>query len=99
MKKYLFSLMFLLLIIQIVSCKAKDNENRPINDTTPEIVKVPLGDPFIMLWEGKYYAYGTHAENGIAVFISVDLVNWSTPPELYDGLALRKNDVWADRWF
>jgi hypothetical protein len=41
MKKCLFSLMLLSLIIQIVSCEAKDNENRAIeNNPTPEIVKV-----------------------------------------------------------
>ncbi len=99
MKKYLLSLVFLTLIIQIASCKAKDNEIHPVNNMPPEIVKVPLGDPFIMLWEGKYYAYGTYAENGIAVFVSDDLINWSVPSELFDGLALRKTDVWADRWF
>lgn len=87
--------MFLILAMQVVSCKAKDNEPRPINNTPPEIVKVPLGDPFIMLWEGKYYAYGTYSDNGIAVFVSDDLLKWSSTTSL----ALHKDDVWADRWF
>lgn len=87
--------MFLILAMQVVSCKAKDNEPRPINNTPPEIVKVPLGDPFIMLWKGKYYAYGTYSDDGIAVFVSDDLLKWSSTTSL----ALHKDDVWADRWF
>ena len=33
---------------------------------------VPLGDPFILLWEGKYYAYGTQSPDGIAVYVKYD---------------------------
>jgi beta-xylosidase len=95
MKKYLFSLMFLTFVLQVVSCKATDPEQKPIDDTTPEIVKVPLGDPFIMLWEGKYYAYGTYSDDGIAVFVSDDLIKWSSTTSL----ALHKSDVWDDKWF
>lgn len=32
------------------------------------VVHVPLADPFILLHDGTYYAYGTKAEHGIAVF-------------------------------
>lgn len=67
----------------------------PSNGQSP----VPLGDPFIMLWEDRYYAYGTLAEDGIAVFISDDLETWSVPEEANNGLALHKSDVWADKWF
>lgn len=95
MKSILFTLLFTILIMQVVSCKVKDTENQPIVDVTPELVKVPLGDPFIMLWEGKYYAYGTYSPDGIAVFVSDDLVTWSSTTSL----ALHKDDVWADQWF
>lgn len=62
---------------------------------TPEKgARVPLGDPFILLAEGVYYAYGTHAADGIEVYRSHDLAQWE-----YVGLALQKADVWADRWF
>lgn len=92
MKKYLFALMFLTLILPVVSCKA-DNPGQPVQ---PEkIDKVPLGDPFIMLWEGKYYAYGTLASDGIAVYVSDDLLTWTATTSL----ALHKDNVWADRWF
>lgn len=99
MKKFLFTLMFLIVIMQVVSCKVKDIENRPIDDNPPELVKVPFGDPFIMLWDGKYYAYGTYSNDGIAVFVSDDLLTWSTPAGVPAGLALNKADVWADQWF
>lgn len=55
---------------------------------------VPLGDPFILLHEGTYYAYGTHSDRGIEVYTSDDLLTW-TPR----GLALDKRDAWGDRWF
>jgi beta-xylosidase len=60
---------------------------------------VALGDPFIMLHEGIYYAYGTVADDGIAVFVSNDLKTWTVPERAKNGLALHKSDVWADRWF
>ena len=37
---------------------------------------VPLGDPFILLHDGVYYAYGTHAADGIEVYTSKDLKRW-----------------------
>ncbi len=58
---------------------------------------VPLADPFIMLYEGTYYAYGTGPSDGIAVYTSNDLQTWKTPA---DGrLALHKKDSWGDKWF
>jgi len=45
-----------------------------VNDQISKFMKVPLGDPFIMLWDGKYYAYGTNAKDGIVVYISEDLL-------------------------
>ncbi len=55
---------------------------------------VPLGDPFILLHNGIYYAYGTNSDDGIEVYTSNDLNEWK-----YKGLALNKKDVWGDRWF
>ena len=56
--------------------------------------EVPLADPFIMLYEDTYYAYGTHSDNGIEVYVSDDLETWE-----YEGLALDKKDSWGERWF
>ncbi|SFB90522.1 Glycosyl hydrolases family 43 [Parapedobacter composti] len=63
----------------------------------PAEASVFFGDPFIMLYEGTYYAYGTSAADGIAVFISDDLLNWKAVPG--NRLALHKDDSWGDRWF
>ena len=65
----------------------------------PDIKKVPFGDPFIMLWEGTYYAYGTQSDQGIAVYVSDDLLTWHITAEANNGITLHKDDVWADRWF
>ena len=53
-----------------------------------------MGDPFILLHDGVYYAYGTHSNKGIEFYTSDDLLTWK-----YGGLALNKEDSWADRWF
>ena len=80
-----------ILTVLTSTCQADEKE---INT-----VLVPFGDPFIMLYNGMYYAYGTHADNGIEVYVSNDLKEWRHPENVSDGLALRKEDVWADRWF
>lgn len=79
----------LILVGNSVTGKGKDKGPFP----------VPLGDPFILLHEGTYYAYGTHSDKGIEVYVSDNLKTWSRPAQLPDGLALNKKDVWADRWF
>lgn len=80
-----------ILTVLTSTCQADEKE---INTES-----VPFGDPFIMLYNGMYYAYGTHADNGIEVYVSNDLKEWRHPENVSDGLALRKEDVWADRWF
>lgn len=60
---------------------------------------VPLGDPFILYFDGNYYVYGTHAKDGIAVFVSDDLHAWKVPAKAENGLALNKDDVYADQRF
>ena len=95
MKSFLFNMVFMFLFMQVVSCRIKGHENQSNDTIIPELVKVPLGDPFILLWEGKYYAYGTYSTDGIAVFVSDDLLSWSSTTSL----ALHKDDVWADQWF
>jgi len=55
---------------------------------------IDLADPFILLDGDTYYAYGTMGSRGIEVFKSDDLKSWT-----HAGLALDKNDSYADRWF
>jgi len=80
----------LLAIILFCSCTERNGNEL---GTAP----VPLGDPFILLYEDTYYAYGTfpHSDDGIAVFTSNDLKVWKQSPDL----ALQKNDSWGERWF
>lgn len=71
-----------------------DNRKIDIIQQEEKKMPVPLGDPFILLHGGTYYAYGTHSDEGIEVYTSDDLLTWK-----YKGLALHKKDSWADRWF
>lgn len=59
-----------------------------------QISEVPFADPFVLLEDGVYYAYGTHAGDGIEVYTSRDLKNWK-----YGGMALHKDDTTQKRWF
>lgn len=61
--------------------------------------RVPFGDPFIMLYEGIYYAYGTSETDGIGVYVSEDLKNWRRLENGNRRLVLSREDVWGDRWF
>jgi beta-xylosidase len=86
-------LLLLLLFFQFASCKGNETETKISNE------KVPFGDPFIMLYDGKYYAYGTHGSDGIEVYTSDDLQVWQGPVGVNSGYALHKNDVWGNKWF
>lgn len=57
--------------------------------------KVPLADPFIMLYNDKYYAYGTHSADGIEVYTSDDLLTWKKE----SALALHKDYSYGEKWF
>lgn len=87
-------LLLILNFIVILGCASE-----PIEAQTKPSIPVPLGDPFIMFWEGTYYAYGTKSPDGIAVYVSDDLLTWKVPEGANNGLALHKSDVYADRWF
>lgn len=93
MKTHLFLRGSLLLVFAfLLNCPAQSKGDR---EETP----VPFGDPFILLHDGTYYAYGTHAANGIEVYTSDDLKKWKVPGGGSSFLALDKKDVWGDRWF
>ena len=65
--------------------------------------QINIRDPFIVYEHGKYYLYGTRAQNfgcktnGFDVYISDDLTDWSDPIECFNsakhGLSLDVN--WA----
>ncbi|MGX5690893.1 glycoside hydrolase family 43 protein [Arcticibacter tournemirensis] len=89
MKKFAY-LFLVLLLPSFLSCKGKSSDE-PIKVDIP----VPLGDPFIMLYDNVYYAYGTNAEDGIEVYTSEDLEYWKKA----ENLALHKSNSWGDKWF
>lgn len=84
------SLIILFSIITFLSCSTL-NKKQFVN---PED-RVSLADPFIMLYNNVYYAYGTHSNDGIAVFTSSDLKKWHKEEKL----ALHKNDSYGEKWF
>lgn len=87
MKKLIYIVFFISSVF--ISCASKDKTDFVFE------APVPLGDPFIMLHEGVYYAYGTNADNGIEVYTSDDLISWKKEPKL----ALHQDDSWGGRWF
>jgi len=90
------SIVWLLFPIILNACEHKEHSRDSEEQSKDEFTaQVSLGDPFILLYEDVYYAYGTHAEDGIEVYTSDDLEIW----EKADHLALHKDDSWGDRWF
>jgi len=67
--------MYLFLLATLASCQSCSSDYKDVDDIVVEGVETPvlLGDPFIMLHDGTYYAYGTHADEGIEVYTSDDL--------------------------
>ena len=78
-----FSLLFLLALSTLVELWSQ----------SPKSI-VPLADPYILLDGDTYYAYGTHAADGIEYWTSTDMQEWS-----YGGLALSKVNTTEQRWF
>lgn len=63
----------------------------------PDIIiesKLPIADPFVLYYGGKYYAYGTRV-NGFEVYISEDLKQWKRN----ETKALSPENSWGTRWY
>lgn len=63
----------------------------------PDIIvenKLPIADPFVLYYGGKYYAYGTRV-NGFEVYISKDLKHWKRN----ETKALSPENSWGTRWY
>ncbi|GGC27163.1 endo-1,4-beta-xylanase [Parapedobacter defluvii] len=81
----------------VLACSSGHSDAKPEIPIERVATHVFFGDPFILLHEGTYYAYGTAEEDGIAVLVSQDLLTWEAVPG--NRLALNKQDSWGDRWF
>ncbi len=55
--------------------------------------QLQIADPFILNYQGRYYAYGT-GEDGFRVYVSDDLVDWTAK-----GIALDLDNCWGTKWF
>lgn len=53
--------------------------------------KLPLADPYVLYYDGTYYAYGTRGINGFEVYISYDLKHWKKEKNL----ALSPENSWG----
>lgn len=78
----------LLVVVALLSVASVEAQN------TQSDKRVRLADPFILLDNGTYYAYGTHYRHGIEYYISNDLKKW-----YYGGVALHKNNSYGEKWF
>lgn len=90
-------LVTLAISVNVLACSSNPAGSEPNVRQEPVETNVLFGDPFIMLHGDTYYAYGTYAEDGIAVYVSQDLLTWEAVPG--NRLALDKKDSWGDRWF
>lgn len=94
MKKILFSLF----AVVLCSVAVADNENENIGCALPD--QLMLADPFIVEHDGWYYIYGTEDADGIVVYRSRDLKNWSSRcGKAKKSLAMHKDDVWGEKFF
>lgn len=97
MKFVLLSLAAMSIMAACCSCS-----NDPKEDPAPiylEDTTLPIADPYVMSYDGKYYAYGTGgnpsgAGEGIACFSSDNLRYWKR-----EGQALYARDSYGDKWF
>ncbi|HXH98843.1 MAG TPA: glycoside hydrolase family 43 protein [Sphingobacteriaceae bacterium] len=60
-----------------------------------------LADPCILKHKGKYYLYGTsdNSMEGFKVYVSKDMINWSSAAGVKNGYALHKDDSWGTKSF
>lgn len=62
---------------------------------------IHIRDPFVLLYDGKYYMYGTRGETcwgkatGFDVFISDNMIDWEGPIEVFHN----DGNFWADRHY
>jgi beta-xylosidase len=81
--KYILTIVMSLLS---AACAARDGR-KEVSEPAANYRDVSFGDPFIMLHNETYYAYGTSSPNGITVYTSDDLITWQIPE---NNLALNK---------
>lgn len=65
-------------------------------DLIPNMDGVLFGDPFVLLYDDTYYAFGTHnSDNGFELYYSSDLKKWSK----FSSLILKPSDAHGTKSF
>ena len=87
-----------LFAVVLCSVAVANDDNENIGYALPN--QLMLADPFIIEHDGWYYIYGTEDADGIVVYRSRDLKNWSSRcGNAKKSLAMHKDDVWGERFF
>ena len=67
-----------------------------------QLNEINIRDPFVLVYDHRYYMYGTRGETafekkayGLDVYFSEDMKNWEGPKEIFT----KTDDFWADRHF
>lgn len=57
--------------------------------------EINIRDPFVLLYENKYYMYGSRVgvQSGFDVYVSTDLENWDEPKSIFE----LSGDFWATK--
>lgn len=88
-----------LAFLAMLSCGADEPVavGTPDKEPPTEILSttLPIADPYILLYDGTYYAYGTSIGNGFEVYYSDDLEYWKRS----SSLALDEKDSYGDHNF
>ena len=86
---FTFVVIFLLLFTNDACYKKKESSS---------VIKTSItgiGDPFILLHEGKYYMYATSASDGFKYFVSENLTDWEEGGYCYKNSPWGECDFWA----
>lgn len=98
-KRFYILLFFCLLLGGNVNSSTVDkgDNNAPFENKSTETDYLPIADPFVMLYNNKYYAYGTGGtvSEGFACFSSDDLKNWKREGQALSANVHMVNGVWA----
>lgn len=88
-----------LAFLAMLSCGADEPvpSRTPDKESPTEVLSttLPIADPYILLYDGTYYAYGTSIGNGFEVYYSDDLEYWKRS----SSLALDEKDSYGDHNF
>lgn len=93
-----FLLIILLAAIPFTGCIGSRNKDSKDDQKKEKRVLSPninLADPYILLHDGVYYAYGTSSDEGFEVHYSDNLHDWIKHPEML----LKKEDSYGEKWF